>query len=69
MVYWLLLAYIVVALIYWFILLNQQNKKMTNYKLQLQKTHPADAHQLGIIQYENQRKKIQYLSEGITFSC
>ncbi len=67
MVYWLLLAYIVVALIYWFILLNQQNKKMTNYKLQLQKTHPADAHQLGIIQYENQRKKIQYLSEGITF--
>jgi two-component system sensor histidine kinase CiaH len=66
-VYWLLLTYIIVALIYWFILLNQQNSKMTTYLLQLQKTKPVDEHRLGIIRYEHQRKKIQYLSEGITF--
>ena len=31
--YWLLLAYIIVALVWWFIALETQNRQMNNYKL------------------------------------
>jgi two-component system sensor histidine kinase CiaH len=66
-VYWLLLAYIITALIYWFIVLNQQNKRVIAFKLKLYKTNPVNEKQLQSIKNERQRKTIQYLSEGITF--
>ena len=31
-VYWFLLAYIIAALVWWFIALNQQNHQMAEYK-------------------------------------
>jgi hypothetical protein len=34
-IYWLLLIYVLAALIWWFIALNLQNRKMTEYKLSL----------------------------------
>ncbi len=66
-VYWILLAYIIAALIYWFILLNQQNKKMAGYKYKIQKMQPGNKYELNNIYTERHRKTIQYLSEGITF--
>lgn len=66
-VYWFLLAYIIAALIYWFILLNQQNRMMAGYKMQLNKTSNADINQLHKIENEKRRKTVQYLGEGITF--
>ena len=32
--YWFLLAYIIVALVFWFLELQKQNHQMTNYKVQ-----------------------------------
>ncbi|MEO6330113.1 MAG: ATP-binding protein [Ginsengibacter sp.] len=66
-VYWILLAYILAALVYWFILLNQQNKNMASYKYKLQKIKPLSKSELNNIYREKERKTIQYLSEGITF--
>ncbi len=52
-VYWFLLAYIIAALIYWFIVLNRQNNQMINYKLQkLRSDEPGYSYQLGKIANE-----------------
>ncbi len=67
-VYWFLLAYIIAALIYWFILLNMQNNQMVTYKLQKLRTdQPGYAYLVYKIENEKKRKTVQYLSEGITF--
>ena len=67
-VYWFLLAYIIAALIYWFIVLNQQNRQMINYKLQkIRSDQPGYSYQLSKIENEKKRKTVQYLGEGITF--
>ena len=40
-VYWFLLAYIIAILFFWFIVLETQNRQMTNYKLnELKKDDP-----------------------------
>jgi len=67
-IYWFLLAYIIAALIYWFIVLNQENKKMTDYKIkQLQSSGSNYDEQLHKIEKEKKGNTIQYLGEGITF--
>ena len=67
-IYWFLLAYIIAALIYWFIVLNQENKKMTDYKIkQLQSGGSNYDQQLHKIEKEKKGNTIQYLGEGITF--
>lgn len=67
-IYWILLAYIIAALVWWFIALNRQNDQMTQYKLQ--ELNPATQHSETLsatIKAENKRKKAQYVGEGSIF--
>ncbi len=68
LIYWFLLAYIIAALVWWFIALNRQNQQATAIKLQqLLTNQPGYTTQLNkIVQFEK-RKKAQYIGEGITF--
>ena len=67
-VYWVLLAYTVAALVWWFIALNKQNRQMVQYEMaQLKKDSPDywnAVQQLGAIE---KRKTAQYIGEGSTF--
>ncbi|MFM2326419.1 MAG: hypothetical protein RIR31_621 [Bacteroidota bacterium] len=67
-IYWFLLAYIVAALVWWFIALNQQNEQATIFKLQQLKTdRPQYTEQVYKIEQGEKRKTAQYVGEGITF--
>ncbi len=67
-IYWILLAYIIAALVWWYVALNNQNKQMAVYKIQHLNTtsisYTADIEQL---KNQQKRKTFQYLGEGITF--
>ena len=66
--YWFLLSYIIVALIFWFIELNRQNKIMTDYKLGELNTGQSNyEQQLHKINKQKQSKTAQYIGEGATF--
>ncbi len=60
-VYWLMLTYIIAALVWWFITLEQQNRMMADLKTA---EHPSLKQE---IQIESERNTAKYLSEGITF--
>lgn len=66
--YWFLLAYIIAALIFWFISLYNQNVELSYFKLN---TVVADEtlkeEQIKKIESEKRRKTAQYAGEGITF--
>ncbi len=66
--YWLLLTYIVAALVFWFIALNRQNLELSRYRLDMIDVNDEN-HDLKerIIQDSKSRKTTQYLGEGITF--
>ena len=67
-VYWILLVYIIAALVWWFIALEKQNETMFNFRvLQLNKDEPAYELQLQHVQDEEHRKTAQYIGEGSTF--
>ena len=73
-IYWLLLFYIVAALIWWFISLEKQNRQMANFKIkQLNAVaRPSANPELynttrDIIERERQRNLAKYISEGSTF--
>jgi signal transduction histidine kinase len=67
-IYWFLLAYIVAALVWWFIELNRQNEQMTIFELQqLQPGQQQYQEQVKNIQQIQKRKTAQYLGEGVTF--
>ena len=67
-IYWILLAYIIAALVWWFIALNRQNIQMANYKIQELKTEePAYRERLAKIEDAEKRKTAQYIGEGVTF--
>ena len=67
-VYWFLLAYLIAALAWWYIELDQQNDQMFAFqKEQLIKFNVADANSLEIIQDAHARNANQYIGEGITF--
>ncbi|MEY2918033.1 MAG: hypothetical protein RIS73_1747 [Bacteroidota bacterium] len=67
-IYWFLLAYIVAALVWWFIALNQQNEQATIFKLQQLKTdRPQYTEQVYKIEQGEKRKAAQYIGEGVTF--
>jgi two-component system, OmpR family, sensor histidine kinase CiaH len=67
-IFWFLLAYILAALIWWFIALNRQNKLMTRYEMeQLQTTDKNYQTRFDEIKSLEKRKTAQYLGEGITF--
>ncbi len=66
--YWFLLAYILAALIFWFMDLNDQNQELAQLRL-----HAVSVHDTFFIQKVNRiesaekRKTAQYMGEGITF--
>jgi len=67
-IYWFLLAYILAALVWWFIALNNQNKQMAQYKLQELK--PGDSNYTilaNTIRESEKRKTAQYIGEGSIF--
>jgi two-component system, OmpR family, sensor histidine kinase CiaH len=67
-VYWVLLVYIVTGLVWWFIALEIQNRKMTTYQLQLLSPHdPQHAARSAAILTEEKRHTAEYVGEGATF--
>ncbi|MEP6595480.1 MAG: ATP-binding protein [Ginsengibacter sp.] len=67
-IYWFLLAYVIAALVWWFIALMQQNKILTEYKLiQLHNDSITDKQKINRIHEDKKRKTAQYVGEGVTF--
>ncbi|MBL0357682.1 MAG: response regulator [Chitinophagaceae bacterium] len=67
-VYWFLLAYIVAALVWWFIELNNQNRQMTTHDIsQLKKEAPGYIEETQKIIEKEKRKTAQYIGEGSVF--
>jgi two-component system, OmpR family, sensor histidine kinase CiaH len=67
-VYWVLLAYIITGLGYWYIALQKQSRQMTAYELQeLKMDDPAYESRLSAINAEADLKTAQYIGEGSTF--
>ncbi|MDQ6844603.1 MAG: ATP-binding protein [Bacteroidota bacterium] len=66
--YWVLLSYIVAALIFWFIALNSQNRDLTRYRLDMIDVNDEN-HEVKQkrIEDSSNRKATQYLGEGIAF--
>ncbi|HEY9361629.1 MAG TPA: ATP-binding protein [Chitinophagaceae bacterium] len=74
LVYWVLLSYIVAALVWWFISLEKQNSEMTDFRLQhlnkisgLSHTSAAYQNELRIIYKARDRNSWKYIGEGGTF--
>ena len=66
--YWFLLAYILAALVFWFIDLNLQNRELS--QLRLNAVNPNDTQyvqKVDHIEKARHRKTTQYAGEGITF--
>ena len=67
-VYWFLLAYIIAALVWWFIALNNQNHQMALHETtQLKKDNPAYFDEVQKIELKEKRKTSQYIGEGAVF--
>lgn len=67
-VYWVLLTYMVAALLWWFIALDKQNRDITNIRLnELKKDEPSYFEKSVAIMEAKKRKTAQYLGEGVTF--
>jgi len=68
LLYWFLLAYIIAALVWWFIALNQLNVQLAEYEIsQLKASDPQYKRQLQEITNIEKRKAAQYLGEGAIF--
>jgi signal transduction histidine kinase len=68
LVYWVLLAYIIAALVWWFIALNRQNVQMASFEIsQLKIGDPNNPKQLTEILAITKRKTAQYVGEGAIF--
>ena len=66
--FWVLVVYILAALAWWYIELDQQNDLMLQYKTAtLQRTGNDAGDALASIQDEHQRNAKQYIGEGLTF--
>lgn len=66
--FWILLIYVVVALVWWFISLEQQNHEMTALKLsQLAKNDPQYIVKEVAIRQLNKRESWKFIGEGIAF--
>lgn len=67
-VYWFLLAYIIAALVWWFIALNNQNHQVALHDIsQLKKDSPSYFSATQAILAREKRKTSQYIGEGIVF--
>lgn len=68
LVYWVLLAYIIVGLGWWFIALQSESRKMAYYKMQtLKQDDPNYEIRLNAILAEQQLKTARNVGEGSTF--
>ncbi len=68
LVYWILLAYILAALVWWFIALNNQNHQMAAYKIsELNSNNSGYQSALDKITDVQNRKTAQYIGEGAVF--
>lgn len=68
LIYWVLLAYIIAALVWWFIALNRQNEQMSLLKmLQVKTTDKNYADQKLKNENDKDRKTTQYIGEGAIF--
>lgn len=65
--HWLILTYVVAALVWWYIALSNQNKRIHDLRVQALTTSNAYAAEKERIDRESNRKTAQYLSEGLTF--
>ncbi len=66
--YWFLLTYIMAVLVFWYIELEKQSRRMTDYKLsELILDDPAFEEKFNAINAEKKRKNVQYIGEGSTF--
>jgi two-component system sensor histidine kinase CiaH len=67
-VYWVLLMYMVAALVWWFVALNTQNNAMAEMRLvEINKDDPYYIEKTATIIDLRQRKTAQYIGEGSTF--
>ncbi|MFI5186803.1 MAG: sensor histidine kinase [Chitinophagales bacterium] len=73
-IYWLLLFYIVAALVWWFISLEKQNRQMTDFKISqlnaaIDASHDPVLFDATItkIKLDHKRDLVKYISEGSTF--
>ena len=73
-IYWLLLFYIVAALIWWFISLEKQNRQMADFKIRqlnaiTQRPINPELYNISvdIIEREHKRNLFKYIGEGSTF--
>jgi two-component system, OmpR family, sensor histidine kinase CiaH len=67
-IYWLLLVYVIAALVWWYIALNLQNRQMAEYKLGLlSRDEPAYTQKVEKIYSERNRMTTAYISEGLVF--
>ena len=68
LIYWVLLAYIIAALVWWFISLEQQNRLMTELRLSgVQINSPSGNQKQAEILDLKRRKTAQYIGEGMIF--
>ncbi|MFP5039643.1 sensor histidine kinase [Parasediminibacterium sp. JCM 36343] len=67
-VYWVLLSYMIAALVWWFIALQNQNSLMASMRLvELKKDDPHYIEKVTLIEDARGRKIAQYIGEGSTF--
>ncbi|HXB93499.1 MAG TPA: ATP-binding protein [Puia sp.] len=67
-VYWILLAYIVTGMVWWFIALERQNRKISDYRRhELSSNDPHYAHRITDIRKDEDKQTAAYIGEGSTF--
>lgn len=72
-IYWMLLLYIIAALVWWFVSLEQQSKQITSLRYQAllaQKGSvpaPVLEERLLTLQNDSKRNTAKYIAEGVTF--
>jgi two-component system sensor histidine kinase CiaH len=66
--YWILVAYAIAALVWWYIALMQQNTSMTSLRLQeVSATDSGYTEKINAIKAASKRKETQYIGEGSIF--
>lgn len=66
--YWILVAYAMAALVWWYIALMQQNKSMTLLrKLEVSRSDAGYVQKINSIDDASKRKETQYIGEGAIF--
>ena len=69
-IYWIFLTYMVAAFIWWYVSLERQNVQITQIKIEkLQATNGINAAKYQELLDYQERKRKQFLGEGITFLC